>query len=150
MDGHINTVVTNSAGNVLIYVNGILQSVAHVPFNPLRKPTGGKGVRQNQVRKLESPIGPNFIMFDGSTYPNVYSTTSLEAGLFQGNAFIFGKSNLNSSVASKGNFVPPIRTTKKRKRFFNNIDLGVINTYNIALSQAQISQFYENFRYRYE
>ena len=145
------TVVTDGIGNVLIYVNGILQSVANVPFNPLRKRSGGGGTQQSG-RKQNSPIGPNFIMFDGSTYPNVSSTTSLSLPtvLFQGNAFIFGKSNLNSSVASKGSFVPPIRTTKRRKRFFNNIDLGVINTYNIALSQAQISQFYENFRYRYE
>ena len=85
-------------------------------------------------------------MFDGSTYPNINSITSLEAGLFEGNAFIFGKSNLNGFPLYTGT----TRTTKKRKRFLNNIDLGVINTYNIALSQAQISQFYENFRYRYE
>lgn len=30
------------------------------------------------------------------------------------------------------------------------IDLGVINVYNTALSQSEISQFYENFRYKYE
>jgi hypothetical protein len=90
-------------------------------------------------------------MFNGSTYPNVSSTTSLEAGLSQGNAFIFGKSNLNGSRTTPNSAHPNgSRTTKRRKRFFNNIDLGVINTYNIALSQAQISQFYENFRYRYE
>ena len=145
------TVVTNTtgSGNVLIYVNGELQSVANVPFNPLRKPSGGS-VKQNNARKQESPIGPNFVMFDGSTFPYVSSTTTIQASLFQGNAFIFGKSNLNGYPASKGNTFPPMRTTKRRKRFFNNIDLGVINTYNIALSQAQISQFYENFRYRYE
>ena len=145
------TVVKNISGDVLIYINGELQSVANVPFNPLRRSTStGGGSRTNQVRKLESPIGPNFIMFDGSTYPNVNSTTSLEASLNlnQANTFIFGKSNLNSFPSNKG--VGITRTTKKRKRFLNNIDLGVINTYNIALSQAQISQFYENFRYRYE
>ena len=144
------TVVTNGAGNVLIYVNGILQSVAHVPFNPLRKPTRGPGVRNRNSRRAESPIGPNFIMSNGSTYPNVNSITSLEVGLSEGNAFIFGKSNLNSYSSFRGHANAPTRTTKKRKRFFNNIDLGVINTYNIALSQTQISQFYENFRYRYE
>jgi hypothetical protein len=143
------TVVTDGTGNVLIYVNGELQSVAHVPFNPLRKPTRGNA-RNNNTRKSESPIGPNFTMFDGSTYPHVNSITSLETALSAANAFIFGKSNLNGSLASKGVGIGPIRTTKRRKRFFNNIDLGVINAYNIALSQAQISQFYENFRYRYE
>jgi hypothetical protein len=144
------TVVTDGIGNVLIYVNGILQSVARVPFNPLRKPTGGKGVRQYNARKTESPIGPNFIMFDGSTYPHVNSVSSLETSLNQGNAFIFGKSNLNGYASYRGSSIPAGRRTKRRKRFFNNIDLGVINTYNIALSQTQISQFYENFRYRYE
>lgn len=143
------TVVTDGTGNVLIYVNGILQSVANVPFNPIKNRSGGGGL-QRAGRKENSPIGPNFIMFDGSTYPNVNSVTSLETPLSAANAFIFGKSNLNSSSASKGVGFGPIRTTKRRKRFFNNIDLGVINAYNIALSQAQISQFYENFRYRYE
>jgi hypothetical protein len=138
------TVVTNSAGYVFIYVNGILQSVANVPFNPIRNRSGGGNMQSFRTRN--SPIGPNFIMFDGSTYPNINSITSLEAGLFEGNAFIFGKSNLNGFPLYTGT----TRTTKKRKRFLNNIDLGVINTYNIALSQAQISQFYENFRYRYE
>ena len=87
------TVVTNDAGNIFIYVNGILQSVANVPFNPIKNRSGGGGL-QHVGRKENSPIGPNFIMFNNSTYPNVSSTTSLEAGLFQGNAFIFGKSKI--------------------------------------------------------
>lgn len=146
---YLLTVVSDGIGNVLIYVNGELQSVANVPFNPIRNTTTISS-RYHGTRRQESPIGPNFIMLDGSTFPHVSSTTSLFTGLNSGNAFIFGKSNLNGYPASKGNLNPPMRTTKRRKRFFNNIDLGVINTYNTALSQAQISQFYENFRYRYE
>lgn len=147
------TVVSDGVGNVLIYVNGELQSVANVPFNPIRNRSGGGvGGSTHIIRKQNSPIGPNFIKFDGTTYPSS-TTTSFETGglsIFDGNAFIFGKSNLNGSPGSKGNTLPPIRTTKRRKRFLNNIDLGVINVYNTALSQSQISQFYENFRYRYE
>lgn len=142
------TVVSDGNGYILIYVNGELQSVANVPFNPIRNRSGGGGT-QHTARRNNSPIGPNFIKFDGTTYPSS-TTTGLETGLFSGNAFIFGKSNLNGSPGSKGNALPPIRTTKRRKRFLNNIDLGVINVYNTALSQTQISQFYENFRYRYE
>lgn len=148
------TVVSSGTGNVFIYVNGERQEIANVPFNPIRRSTStGGGARTHLDRLGESPLGPNFIKKDGTTYPS-YQYQTLEAAMpsLSSSAFVFGKPNNNGYQITLpyGQDQKYQRSTKQRKRFLNNLDLGVINTYNIALSQTQITQLYENFRYRYK
>lgn len=126
-----------------IYINGELQTVAIVPFNPLVNPTTNSGRTKNKyaARRDLMPLGPGFYKKNGA----IYTPTSTQSG---GGSFglinylIFGKSALaHGSTNTIG--------AKKRRRYLNNLDIGVINSYNTALSQSDISQIYNNFRYRY-
>jgi hypothetical protein len=97
--------------------------------------------RLYKTRRDEMPLGPGFYKKDGT----VYSYTNTEYAI-QINGFfsslIFGKSALAYGARTYMN-------SKKKRRYLNNLDIGVISSYNTALSQTEISQIYNNFRYRY-
>lgn len=91
------------------------------------------------ARRDEMPLGPGFYKKDGTIYTHTNTIHSV-ATSNNINYLMFGKSALSNQLHY--NF-------KKRKRYLNNLDIGVINSYNIALSQSQISEMYNNFRYKY-
>ena len=89
------------------------------------------------------PLGPGFRKLDGTVYAN--TGTSWGNGYipgFNGTYFCLGKSNIGNSIQSTN--------ARVRKRYLNNLDIGVINTYNVDLSQTQISELYNNFIHRYK
>lgn len=136
--------------NIDIYINGIKQDVAYLPFNPLvfRAKKGSNIPRDNFINyntKLNSsPLAPGFYKKNGDQYYPLFipNTETLYGENY--NYLLFGKSNLSSTSNTSGYSRQP-----KRKKHLNNLSLGVISSYNIALSQSEISQIYENFRYRY-
>jgi len=139
----ISIVITN--GNISIYINGEQQSIALLPFNPLinrTKKSGGASYYADRIN--QSPLAPNFLKKDGSTYPYI-ATSFSDCPEINYNHLIFGKSKMIGVASNNYSY----STILKRKRFLNNLDIGVINSYNIALSQDQILQIYNNFRYRY-
>jgi archaellum component FlaG (FlaF/FlaG flagellin family) len=133
--------------DIQVYINGELQTTALLQFNPLTHPSpkpgmGGFGKNMYSQRKQKMPLGPGFRKLDGTVYAN--TGTSWGNGYipyFNGNYFCLGKSNIGNTI--QGN-------SRVRKRHLNNLDIGVINTYNVALSQTQISELYNNFIHRYK
>jgi len=96
--------------------------------------------RLYKTRRDEMPLGPGFYKKDGTVYS--YTNTEYAAqinGFFS--YLIFGKSALSHGIR--------LFNSKKKRRYLNNLDIGVISSYNTALSQTEISQIYNNFRYRY-
>lgn len=152
------TMTHDDAGDVRIYINGELQTTAALNFDPLVQPnasvsaSGGRyASRRRMVDKInQMPLAPGFIMKNGSTYgttstSHTYSQsgpTLLSADI---NYIALGKSNIAQIVPQTGTG----KAEKKRKRYLNNLDIGVINTYNIALSQSDLQEIYNNFRYKY-
>ena len=100
-----------------------------------------------QYRKLykdkrdEMPLGPGFYKKDGTIYPHTNTEFSFN-NIMSFSSLILGKSALAHGTRAYMN-------SKKKRRYLNNLDIGVINSYNAALSQAEISQIYDNFKYRY-
>jgi hypothetical protein len=134
--------IKSDNNNLSIYINGELQTIAIVPFNPLVNPTPDNGNIKNQYkgRRNSMPLGPEFYKKNGTIYGS--TNTISPAGISDSiNYLIFGRS---ASVRDKEN-----KGAKKRRRYLNNLDIGIINSYNTALSQNEISQIYNNFRYRY-
>jgi hypothetical protein len=109
-------------------------------------PPNGTFTRKIQYRKLykdrrdEIPLGPGFYKKDGTIYPHT-NTQFYFNNTFNFNYLIFGKSALSHGIR--------LFNSKKKRRYLNNLDIGVINSYSTALSQTEISQIYNNFRYRY-
>lgn len=125
-----------------IYINGELQTIAIVPFSPLVNPTPDSNTHKNQYsgRRDSMPLGPGFYKKNGTIYSSI--DAECPAGIASSiNHLIFGKSALAHGARDYG--------SKKKRRYLNNLDIGVINSYNTALSQSDISQIYNNFRYRY-
>jgi hypothetical protein len=136
------TIISNN--NLLsIYIDGELQTVAIVPFNPLVNPTPTIGKIKNQYagRKDYMPVGPGFYKKNGTIYGPTDAECPAGTNMQSINLLLFGKSALSHGNRGTG--------AKKRRRYLNNLDIGVITSYNIALSQSDISQLYNNFRYRY-
>lgn len=136
--------VVKDSGNVKIYINGEQQTVAFVPFNPLINRTkAGSNRRYYSQRRDQSPVGPGFYKKDGSIYSptNTVFSNCPSPNL---NYLLFGHSKMNGVAYQYG-----YSQSLKRKRHLNNLDIGVITSYTIALSQSQISEIYNNFRYRY-
>lgn len=155
------TMTHDEAGYVRIYINGELQTTAVLNFDPLVQPnasiTAGGGryaSRRRMSDKLnQMPLAPGFIMKNGSTYGSTgTSHTCFQSGPTRLSANInyitLGKSNISQGIhdGGAGNFG---KAEKKRKRYLNNLDIGVINTYNAALSQSDLQEIYNNFRYKY-
>jgi hypothetical protein len=110
-------------------------------------PPNGTFTRKIQYRKLykdrrdEIPLGPGFYKKDGTIYPHTNTEFSFNNNI-SFSSLIFGKSALAYGARAYMN-------SKKKRRYLNNLDIGVINSYSTALSQVEISQIYNNFRYRY-
>jgi hypothetical protein len=121
------TIISNN--NLLsIYIDGELQIVAIVPFNPLVNPTPTIDKIKNQYadRRDSMPVGPGFYKKNGT----IYGSTDAEcpAGtLMQSIDFlIFGKSALSHGNRGTG--------AKKRRRYLNNLDIGVIIMLTLAFN----------------
>lgn len=128
---------------ISIFINGELQTVAFVPFNPLRKTGYGyidpldpsPQLKRSYFQRLrQMPLGPGFYKKDGTVYPYLDQE-------YQTEGFFISKLDFGPSKFSP---IKPIHGNT-----LNNLDIGVINSYNIALSQSDIKNIYENFRYRY-
>jgi hypothetical protein len=133
-------------GQLYIYVNGEQQTTALLPFNPCYFPSSSncRNRRQHQERMNYIPLAPGFLKKNGSTYTmtaSLWEPTSSNGALH--NYLCFGRSPRGQ------NQFDTVQNGYKRKRYLNNLEAGVIMSYNVALSSSQISQIYENFRYRY-
>jgi hypothetical protein len=137
-------------GNLSIFINGELQTVALVPFNPLVNPSASRSISRRKTlyknRRDQMPLAPGFYMKNGTIYPHTGTTFYAKDGY--GLTYLnFGKSAVAQGRTKLGQ--NKTWNTKKRSRYLNNLDIGVINAYNIVLSESDIKTIYENFRYRY-
>jgi len=137
--------VSSSFNFIKFYINGELQTMARLNYNPIIVPSSGfralkASTRLYSSRKLNAPMAPNFQMIDGSTYGNTGNNWGYEDFDGNRNCIIFGKTNM-------GHYWRP--GSKRSKKYLNNLDVGVTMAYNIALSQEEINQIYETYRYRY-
>jgi len=144
--------IVKNNSEMKFYINGELQNMAYLKFNPLTNNPhcgiGGRPRRLYSSRRIDAPVGPGFKKTNGSVYnpTNMGGLTPISTNhsincSFQGSQIIYGKSNMFRSWNPRG--------VKRLKRYLNNLDIGVNIAYNIALSQSQIVEIYENFRYRY-
>ena len=139
--------ITRQSGEYKIYINGELQTTAMLKFNPCVRPAkdvGSRPERQTLSARLnQTPLAPGFLKKNGLVYPTTATSWTPENVGFNYNFLFFGNSRRGGA---QGDFrFNPF----KRKRFLNNLDIGVTNSYNVALSQTLILQMYNNFRYRY-
>lgn len=126
-DGGINWFTEGSSSNPGTPPNGVINSKLQMK-------------KLYKTRRDEMPLGPGFYKKDGTIYiPR--DIESIFGGSLSINELIFGKSALAHGAR--------LVNSKKKRRYLNNLDIGVISSYNIALSQSDISQIYNNFRYRY-
>lgn len=144
--------IVKNNSEMKFYINGELQNMAYLKFNPLtNNPHCGVGGRPRRLylsRRIDAPVGPGFKKTNGSVYnpTNMGGLTPISTNhsincSFGGSQIIYGKSNMFRYWDIQG--------IKRSKRYLNNLDIGVNIAYNIALSQSQIVEIYENFRYRY-
>jgi len=147
---------------IKVYINGEQQTTAYMVFNPLINGNGKSDAPHSTSKKgriLVSPIQPGFYQTNG----NIYSPTSnshiinckIHSGGTKGGSF--GWSNLylgKSNIAGGGTRYTPgsgtMQTSANIKRYLNNIDIGVIQVYNSALSQTDIKKIYDIFGPRYQ
>ena len=140
--------ISRQSGEFKIYINGEQQTTALLPFNPCVIPSSSncRGRRQYSTRKNMTPLAPGFLKKDGSAYTTTSTSWTLASAGGGDHAYLcFGKSRRSGVL----NLDEGPNNHHRRKRYLNNLDIGVINSYNIALSQTQISEIYNNFRYRY-
>lgn len=137
--------ITRQSGEYKIYINGEQQITALLPFNPcvIAAGSNNRSRKSHDTRMQIAPLAPGFVKRDGSTYSYTSLSWSPENAGGTHSYLCFGKSRRSS------NSITGASSHHARKRYLNNLDIGVINSYNIALSQAQILQMYNNFRYRY-
>jgi hypothetical protein len=141
---YLISIQIDNRDNIRVFVNAEMQDLALLPFNPLINRTWkGPNATYYAERINQSPLAPGFLKKNGSVYPYINSTFSGCPNVGY-TYLIFGKSKLQGVQSHN-----PYSRILKRKRFLNNLDIGVINSYSIALSQSQISEMYNNFRYRY-
>jgi len=144
--------VVRDTSTMRFYIDGELQNMAYLKFNPLtnnRKVSGkNRPVRNYKSRRDNSPVGPGFKKKNGSVYSSVnmgglaaFSSNHPIPCIFNANSALYGPSNMSRPTNYSGK--------KRSKRYLNNLDIGVNIAYNIALSETQIREIYENFRYRY-
>lgn len=145
---------------VKVYINGEQQTCAYLPFNPLIAGNGSANSRGTQTKKekrLKSPIQPNFYKFDGTIYSPIANEFNLYTKLTgpqndYGIKMLIGRSNYsagnNQSYGDGSNL--GAACAKMVKRYLNNIDIGVIQIYNTALSQIDIKKIYDTFGKRYQ
>lgn len=138
--------ITRQSGEYKIYINGELETTAMLKFNPCVRPAKDNYRPERQTlsaRLNQTPLAPGFLKKNGLVYSTTATSWTPESVGFNYNFLFFGNSR-------RGGAQGDLRFNSfKRKRFLNNLDIGVINSYNIALSQTLILQMYNNFRYRY-
>ena len=146
---------------VKVYINGEQQNTAYLKFNPLIRGngSGNNRSRSKKSRLQDSPVQPNFHKKNGADFTPVSNTQTVickplgklnSNPRYGPNILYLGKSNL---AKNKYSFYPPANgrySSHLSKRYLNNIDVGVIQIYNIALSQNQINSIYNNFGIRYQ
>lgn len=137
--------ISQNLNFIKFYIDGELQTMARLIYNPIIVPSSGSRTNKSRARfyhsrKLGAPMAPNFQMIDGSTYGNTGNDWGYEDFEGNRNCIIFGKTNM-------GHYWRP--GSKRSKKYLNNLDVGVTMAYNIALSQQEINQIYETYRYRY-
>ena len=148
---------------VKVYINGEQQNTAYLEFNPLirgNKGANGYKSRSKADRLISSPVQPYFHMKNGNTYSNSNSQTIMCKPLgkrnntvarYGPNILFLGKSNLRKRKANFHDKNGQSRYSSYfSKRYLNDIDIGVIQIYNIALSQNQVNRIYNNFGIRYQ
>ena len=137
--------VSSNSNFIKFYINGELQTMARLAYNPIIVPSSGtrsgKGSRRlYSSRKSAAPMAPNFQKINGDTYGATGDNWGYEDFAGERNCIIFGKTNM-------GHYWRP--GSKRSKKYLNNLDIGVTMAYNAALSQEEINQIYETYRYRY-
>jgi hypothetical protein len=140
--------ITKQSGEYKIYINGELETTAMLRFNPCYIPQKDHSnpTRQTLSARLDqTPLAPGFLKKNGLVYPTTATSWTPENVGTNYNFLFFGQSRRGGAYKNDG-FK---KISFKRKRFLNNLDIGVTNSYNVALSQTQILQMYNNFRYRY-
>lgn len=140
--------ITKQSGEYKIYINGELQTTAMLRFNPCSRPQkdNSNPTRQTLSARLDqTPLAPGFLKKNGLVYPTTATSWTPENVGTNYHSLFFGQSRRGGAY-SNDDFR---NISFKRKRFLNNLDIGVTNSYNVALSQTQILQMYNNFRYRY-
>jgi len=153
LPGQYNEVPTN----VKIYINGQLEDVAYLHFNPLVQgnPSSRSGFFRRKRSRIEnSPIQPGFYKYDGSIYPS-QSQHTIQVKIGNKNGTIgwdnlyLGKSNIAGGGNVWNNGTPDVarrmRSGSDMKRYLNNIEVGVIHIYSSVLSNDQIQSIYNIF-----
>ena len=140
--------ITKQSGEYKIYINGELETTAMLRFNPCSIPQkdNSNPTRQTLSARLDqTPLAPGFLKKNGLVYPTTATSWTPENVGTNYYSLFFGQSRRGGAYRND-----TFRNISfKRKRFLNNLDIGVTNSYNVALSQTQILQMYNNFRYRY-
>jgi hypothetical protein len=146
---------------VKVYINGEQQTTAYMKFNPLIN-GGGKrstNTRRKKERLLASPIQPGFYQTNGTIYSLTSNSHIINCKIHSGgirggrigwDELYLGKSNLVGGGRHWGLDGDTEQSSANLKRYLNNIDVGVIQVYNTALSQIDIKNIYDTFGPRYQ
>lgn len=134
-----NIIYVSSDGGVSWFDNGTSSNPGTPPNGVINSKLQLK--KLYKTRRDEMPLGPGFYKKDGTIYAP-RDTESIFGGGLSINELIFGKSALAYGSRNYPN-------NRKKRRYLNNLDIGVITSHSAALSQSDISQIYNNFRYRY-
>jgi hypothetical protein len=149
---------------VKVYINGEQQTTAYMAFNPLIKGNGqltDRHSRKKAIRTENSPIQPGFYSTNGTIYSPISNSHIIncklhgggkKGGMFGWNNLYLGKSNIagGGALYNATGVFPSNQTNANIKRYLNNIDVGVIQVYNAALSQTDIKNIYDTFGPRYQ
>ena len=154
----------NTPTTVKVYINGEQQTTAYMPFNPLINgngrevfPNKSKSRSKNQ-RLAHSPIQPGFYKTSGTIYSPTSNAHIINCKIHNGGtknnqigwlALYLGKSNI-AGGGQQYHGGQSHQSSSNIKRYLNNIDVGVIQVYNTALSQTDIKKIYDTFGPRYQ
>lgn len=135
-----NPIYTSADGGASWFDNGTSSNPGTPPNGVINSKLQVK--KLYKTRRDEMPLGPGFYKKDGTIYTPRDTESIFGVGnILSINELIFGKSALAHGVRTFN--------SKKKRRYLNNLDIGVITSHSAALSQSDISQIYNNFRYRY-
>jgi len=149
---------------VKVYINGEQQTTAYMAFNPLIRGNGqltDRHSRKKAIRTIVSPIQPGFYQTEGTIYSPISNSHVINCKLPGGgnknnqigwSNLYLGKSNIagGGRIYNPTGAFPSNQTNANIKRYLNNIDVGVIQVYNTALSQTDIKNIYDTFGPRYQ
>jgi hypothetical protein len=154
----------NTPTTVKVYINGEQQTTAYMAFNPLINGNGKElfpnkqKSRSKKLRLENSPIQPGFYKTSGTIYSPTSNSHIINCKMHNGGTKggTIGWSNLylgKSNIVGGGgqyNGGGSHQSNANIKRYLNNIDVGVIQVYNAALSQIDIKNIYDTFGPRYQ